>query len=157
MGPYVARRETRPQVTAMLRADSGTAYRGAYGKGQDGGTEVERRNSASGGAAQHLDTGLPPASPAQAPCMQKTYSGPFKGQTPNGLHRISTDYAGPYGSGTKLNELDQAAGEPTMVPSAVALLTALECRSCLRQASWCLSTNQASYGSASPHPALNDS
>ena len=57
-------------AAAMLRADSGTAYRGAYGKGQDGGTEVERRNSASGGAAQHLDTGLPPASPAQAPSMQ---------------------------------------------------------------------------------------
>ena len=43
-------------------------------------------------------------------CAVETYSGPFKGQTPNGLHRVSTDYTGPYGSGTKLNELDQAAG-----------------------------------------------
>ncbi len=40
----------------------------------------------------------------------EAYSGPFMGQSPHSLHRTSTGYTGPYGSGTKLNELDQAAG-----------------------------------------------
>ena len=49
--------------------------------------------------------------PADMLCtLVETYSGPFKEHTPPNLHRVSTEYAGPYGSGTKLNELDQAAG-----------------------------------------------
>ena len=49
--------------------------------------------------------------PAEMLCLLvETYSGPFKEHTPPNLHRVSTEYAGPYGSGTKLNELDQAAG-----------------------------------------------
>ena len=46
----------------MLRADSGTAYRGAYGKLMPSGLEVERCNSGTGAALQQDS---PAASPQQ--------------------------------------------------------------------------------------------
>ncbi|KAK9819553.1 hypothetical protein WJX74_011103 [Apatococcus lobatus] len=130
---YLAERATSLEgcsiVRAMLRTDSGTTYRGAYGKAApSSGLEIERRSSGTNGSSQQQDAaGLPPASPAQTSSvfMEKTYSGPFKEHTPTSLHRVSTEYAGPYGSGTKLNELDQAAGGTTTVLSAAAIPLAI--------------------------------
>ncbi len=48
----------------MLRADSGTAYRGAYGKGITSGVEVQRRSSGNFDSPHQQETSS--ASPAQS-------------------------------------------------------------------------------------------